>query len=419
MAAFTTTDQLFQESETIYPKLQTWLNRFKTPANLIPKRNVQMVSERDFRVPAVTDDPGREGTYNPNFGEIGRGQNMKGEVMISTFYPMKMAFELSQLSVDATASKDQAAQSTFSYTMKQAIPLFAAFQNRLFFTDGTPTLAVATGVATVGGVSEYTLDNVFGARRLRRGQFVAVYETTMTTLRGTSRITWIDYKNRKVHLADAIGSQAATDVLCFEGVSGASPTGPQGLYYWNSSATTGTTAGINRANEPEIWANSISGSGGLNYILGLNLYHQMLERRGMDSTEGLMGIAGLPQHAAAVGQVTNIQRIDISGSSPEMKDLIPKVQNEFPFAGVRHSVVPFQDASRLDWISPQETWGTARLHDTKYFETGGQRFFPIYGTLGSPAAGLWFALIANQNWFCSNPGANGAITALPIAAPYA
>lgn len=419
MSAFTTTDQLFQESETIYPKLQAWVNRFDTPANLIPKRNVQMVSERDFRVPAVTDDPGREGTYDPNFGEIGRGQNMKGQVMISTFYPMRMAFELSQLSVDATASKSQAAQSTFSYTMKQAIPLFAAFQNRLFFTDGSPVLATATAQATVSSATQYTLDNVFGARRLRRGQFVAVYDSALTTLRGTSRITWINYRDRKVRLADTISGAAATDLLCFEGVSGASPTGPQGLYYWNSSAQTGTTAGVNRANEPEIWANSISGSGGLNYILGLNLFHQMYERRGTASLEGLVGIAGMAQHAEAVGQVTNIQRIDIQGSTPEMKDLIPKVQTKFPFAGVSHSVVPFQDASRLDWISPQETWGTARLHDVKYFETGGQRFFPIYGSAGSPAAGLWFALIANQNWFCANPGGNGFISALPINGVYA
>ncbi len=419
MAYSDTSNMLFMESEKIYPKLQEWVNRFDTPANLIPKRDVQMISERDFRIPSVTDDPGREGTYDPNFGAIGRGQNLLGQVMISTFMPTRMSFELSQLSMDATADSGQAVKSSFKYVMSRAIPGFAAFQNRLFFTDGTATLATASAQATVGGFTQYTLTNIFGARRLRRGQFVAVYDTTLTTLRATVRITWVDYKNRIVQLASTVAGAAATDVLCFEGVSGASPTGMLGLYYWNSSATTGTTAGINRANEPEIWANSVSGAGGLNYILGLNLFHAMLERRGASSLEGMIGIAGLPQHAAAVGQVTNIQRIDIEGATPEMKDLLPKVQTEFPFAGVRHKVVPFQDASRLDWISPQETWGVARLHDVKYFEIGGQRFFPIYGGDGSPAAGLWFAMVANQNYFCSNPGANGFVSALPINAPYA
>jgi len=419
MASYSNTDMLFMESEKIYPKLQEWVNRFDTPANLIPKRDVQMVSERDFRIPSVTDDPGREGTYDPNFGEIGRGQNMKGAVMISTFMPTRMSFELSQLSMDATGDNGQAVKSTFKYVMGRAIPGFAAFQNRLFFTDGTPTLATASAQATVGGFTQYTLTNVFGARRVRRGQFVAIYDSTLTTLRATARITWVDYKNRIVQMASTIAGAAATDVLCFEGVSGASPVGMLGLYYWNSSATTGTTAGVNRANEPEIWANSVSGAGGLNYILGLNLFHAMLERRGASSLDGMIGIAGLPQHAAAVGQVTNIQRIDIQGATPEMKDLLPKVQTEFPFAGVRHKVVPFQDASRLDWISPQETWGVARLHDVKYFEIGGQRFFPIYGAGGSPNAGIWFAMVANQNYFCANPGANGFISALPINAPYA
>lgn len=417
--AYSTTDMLFMESEKIHDKLQEWVNRFDTPANLIPKRDVQMVSERDFRVPAVTDDPGREGTYDPNFGEIGRGQNMKGEVMISTFYPARMAFELSQLSVEATATAAQAVKSTFKYVMGRAIPGMAAFMNRLFFTDGTPVLATATSQATVSSATQYTLDSTFGARRLRRGQFVTVYDAAMTAVKGTSRITWIKYSTRVVRLADTIAGAANTDVLCFEGVSGASPGGMQGLYYWNTSAATGTTAGINRANEPEIWSNSISGAGGLNYILGLNLFHQMLERRGTSSLNGLIGIAGLPQHAEAVGQVMNIQRIDVGGATAEMKDLLPKVQTEFPFAGVRHKVVPFQDATRLDWISPQETWGVARLHDVKYFEIGGQRFFPIYGSGGSPSAGLWFALVANQNWFCANPGGNGYISALPVNSPYA
>jgi len=42
MASYSNTDMLFMESEKIYPKLQEWVNRFDTPANLIPKRDVQM-----------------------------------------------------------------------------------------------------------------------------------------------------------------------------------------------------------------------------------------------------------------------------------------------------------------------------------------------------------------------------------------
>jgi len=420
MAAYTNTNQLYQQSERVRPKLEEWLNKFQTPANLIPKRDVQLLSERDFRVPAITDEPGREGTYNPNGGEIGRGQSTKGQVMISTFYPLRQAFELTQLEVEATQSGEQAAKSVFKDVMKRALPGFAAFRNRLFFTDGTPTLGTATAQATVSGVTVYTMDSTFGTRRLRRGQYVAIYDSTLTTLRTTERITSINYKDRKVTLASTISGAASTDVLCFEGVSGASPTGIQGLYYWNSSAQTGTTAGINRANEPEIWSNSVSGSGGLASIIGLNLFHQMVERRGVESLSGLLGISGLSQHAAAVANVMNVQNIlNINGQTAEMKDLLPAVALAFPFAGVKHMVVPMQDATRLDWISPQETWGVARLHDTKYFEIGGSRFFPTYGSGGSPNAAMWFALVCNENFFCANPGGNGVITSLPVEAPYA
>ncbi len=53
MAAYSTTDMLFQESERVRDKIEEWVNRFDTPANLIPKREVQKVSERDFPAAGV------------------------------------------------------------------------------------------------------------------------------------------------------------------------------------------------------------------------------------------------------------------------------------------------------------------------------------------------------------------------------
>lgn len=426
MAAFTNSVELYQQSEVINPMIQGWVNRIATLTNLIPKKPVT-ISERDFRLPALVAEAGIEGTYDPNGGGVGRGQNEQGVVMVVPFYPYRMAFELTQLAMDATQTREQALVSNFKTVMKKAPQQFASFIDRTFFTDGTPKLAQAVATATVGGVTTYQLDNTFGPNRIRRGQFVNPYSSDQVTPRLTavttlaySRITAVAWQTNTITLADLITSAAATDCLLWTGLSGASPVGPYGLYYWISAAQTGTTATLNRATEPEVQSNSVSGAGGLSFILGLNLFHTILRRRGGDeSMNGMIGIASLNAHAAAVGQVMNIQRIDLpNGPTNEMKDLLPGINLDFPYAGIKHKVTPLQDATRLDWISPTKTWGLGRVSDTKFYEQGGQRFFPTYATDGSPNAATWFAMTCNQNFFCENPGANGFVSAIPIDAAY-
>lgn len=425
---YTNTDQLFQESEVVRKNLAKWTIGLASLANIIPKGNVEMVSERDFRIPALTDLPGREGTHDPNGGEVGRGQNQKGVVMTESAFPVNMRFEITDLASNATKTTTQGVQSNFKDIVKLGIPLFQQYRDRLFFSDGTPVMATATATATVGGVTTYTLNSTFGARRIRRGQYVCVYDTTQATQRlgpasaTAFRITNVAWATRIITLAVLVTAAAATDNICFEGITGANPVGMQGLYYWNSSAQTGTTAALNRANEPEIWSNTVSGSGGLNYILGLNLKHAMFERRqDLEVMSGLMGLSGMAQHANAVGNVMNIQRIDLpSGETNSMKDLLPVADGmTFPFAGVKHYVHPFQDNTRLDWISPKEVWGKAVIQEPTFYERGGQRFWPTYGAGGSPNANTWFAMIAQENYWCGNPGAQGFISALPVNAPYA
>lgn len=422
MAAYTNSPELYQQSEVINPKIQGWVNKIATLTNLMPKSKVT-ISERDWRLPALVAEAGIEGTYDPNGGPVGRGQNEQGTVMIVPPYPYRMAFELTQLAMDATASREQALVSNFKTVMKKAPDQMAKFIDRSFFTDGTPVLARAVATATVSGVTTYQLDNTFGPNRIRRGQFLNPYSADQVTPRLTavttlpySRVTAVAWQTNTITFADLITAAAATDCFMWTGLSGASPVGPYGLYYWNSSAQTGTTGTLNRATEPEVQSNSVSGAGGLSYILGLNLFHTILRRRGGDeSMEGMIGIASLSAHAQAVGQVMNIQRIDLpSGETHQMKDLLPGINLDFPFAGIRHRVTPLQDASRIDWISPTKTWRIGQISEIKFYEQGGNRFMPTYGADGSPNAGTWFALTGIQNFACENPGAQGFISAIPL-----
>lgn len=415
----TATQLLFAQSEKVLPKLQDWMGQWKTPANLIPKRNVETISERDFRIPAKLTAGGRAGTFDPNAGEIGRGNGMTGTYGISTFYPLRMAMELSLLAQEATKSREQAVKSAFSEAMKDIMKEMVLFHNRTFFSDGTSKMGQAKAHAVVSGKSVYTLDPVFSYNKLRRGQYLTVYASDSTTVRdaATKYIEAIDWAGGKIRLSGTVSGAAADDQFHFEGVSGANPTGPNGLYYFNSDAETGTTLGIDRAVEPEVRANSSSASGGLSQLTALHLLHQILDRCGDEMTTNLLGVASTNAHAIAMQQVMAIQRIDIGGMDAQMKDLLPSVDWKFKYGGVTHWVQTAAAKDRIDWFSPN-SWGVARLHDLKFFEIGGNRFFPLYGAGGSPSAAMWFALILQENWFCMNPRQNGYIKSVPLGSLY-
>jgi hypothetical protein len=98
-------------------------------------------------------------------------------------------------------------------------------------------------------------------------------------------------------------------------VSGSAPAGIRGLYYWINSATSGTTAGVDRALEPTIISKSVDASGGpLLAELVMALYHRILNDRG-EVGNGLLGIVAPAQQAYVYSNVMSIQNYDISGAT--------------------------------------------------------------------------------------------------------
>lgn len=411
------TDALYLQSEKVKDKLEEWVGRWNVLANIIPKRNVEQISERDFRIPFETQLTGRPGTYNPDFGEIGAGNGAKGGVMISTYYPLRIAGQLSQLETVATDSKEKAIASRFKRALTSLVSEFANFRSFVFLGDGTAILGRATAQATVSGKTVYTMDTTTGMRRLRRGWLPNVYDAAMTASKASNLfIEYIDFRTNKVRLSGTVAGAAADDVLCFEGVSGASPVGPKGLHAFHSTATTGTFLGIDRANEPEIIPNFRTGSGGLNQLLALRLRHDIKMRAGDAAAKNLLGIASPATEAIAISQVMSVQRIDVQGERAAYKDMLPLVNESFMYGGVKNLSVTQQDQTRINWMSP-DNWGVARLDGVKWFEIGGQRFFPLYGT-NSPKAGQWFAMTCMEDYFNMSPMKEGFIHSIPVDTLY-
>lgn len=420
-------DTLYAQSEKVAQLMPAWQDKpWNVATDLIDKRGkVEMIGERDYRVPFDVQIGGRAGTYNPDFGDLGRGSGPKGNYIISSYFPMRLNFELSHLQIKATRNRSVAMKNTFRDTVKNAMPEFMQYRDKWFHSDGTAVLATATAHSSGSGVSVYTLDTAFGAKRLRRGQYVSVYNAALTTqlTNATLYITSLDTTARTVTLSGIVPGAGATDKITFEGVSGTSPTGFKGLYYWHSTATSGTTGGINRATEPEIIVNAVDGSGGLTPQMMLLAYHRVADRRG-EMADDMVGLASFAQHAAAINNMLVIQTLDISRGMPKSLDRLPTTMRNrsFELGGVPIWIDRHQANDRID-IFPPKVWGRTQLDKLRFYEAtagmeGEHRFFELRGGSGAPAAGLWFSWTLEEDWFCSNPGAAVVIHSLSLPTGY-
>lgn len=407
------TDYLFAQSEVISKKLPEFFGRWDVASNLIKKAaKVDRIGERDYRSNFLTQDGGRSGTYSPAGGALGRGTAAKGSTMIGTFFSLRRNYELQELAVKATAESQVSQLNALKRAMKTGLPNFAQFVDQAWHSDRTAVIATATAQATVSSKTVYTMDTTTGVQLLERGQYVQVYDNALANLLGVSggtlpvAIEQIDYENRKVYLSGLIASAGNTDKLCFDGVSGASPLGLNGLYYFNNYALTGYTLGVNRATELELVTNSVDAAGVPTPMKGLQLWHKILKRR-KEVPKDLVLLVPPDQQANLFQNVLNIANVDLSKGSVS-DDLIPEAKLKWRVFGLPAYLDVHQRSDRIDAIIPS-LWSRMRLADVGFHEVGNVRFFTLYDSGGSPAATLWFGLTVHEDYICHNPGAQGVI----------
>lgn len=411
------TDALFAESEVVGKKMPEFFGRYTVALNKVKKLgDVEKVSERDFRAPFLTQDGGRFGTFTADGGAFGRGTHAKGGVFVQTYFPLRINFEMSQLMIDASANPDVSRLNAFKRAMKVAIPQMALGCDQMWHSDATAIIATSTSQSTVSSKTVYVMDTVTACRKLQVGQYVIPYNTGGTALNsGTAvYIEQIDYSSRSVYLSALIASAAGGDTLCIDGVSGSSPTGPNGLKYFHTSSTSGSTLGVSRATTYEVVSNSVAVTGVPTFMQGQKLLDQMIERRKQLPT-GMTWLASEKQRSNIYAQVQNIARYDMNGGGKGFAtDLNPSAGNmEFNFCGYTGMVDPHQDNDRMDLVAFSD-WGRVQIKDLGYYEQNGNRFFTLYGTDGSPSANTWFGLYLLENYICRNPGNGGYLSGLTL-----
>jgi hypothetical protein len=417
----TNNDVLALQMERVRSKLQDLFETSNTLSARVKKSaEVEQISTRDYRIPNIFSYGGDFGKFDPDGGDMGLGSGMESAYMVGTYFPVKIAFQITNLQMYATATSERAVAKVFAKTMASAIKEFQVYDDYSFHTAGSGIFAKATAQATVTGATEYTLDTTLATQLCRRKAMCRVYSNDLQTDRGEARIIKVDVTGNKVRMGTSAGANltvagaANDDVLVFHGVSGASPVWKNGLYALSNTVTTGNFQSLSKVTYPELVGNGIAVGGPLAAGHGLMLLDQITQRR--DDIGNLSGVAHMKQRTAWYLLGMQISEWDRSGKSNAMLDIVPEVGNgtgSFKFCGIDHLVDKHQDRTRIDWLDFKNI-GRAVLKDLDYHTVDGIKLFPLRGATGGIAAGMLFYLEQHEDWYTPDPGKFAALTTLSI-----
>lgn len=385
--------------------------------SMIEKRNVKKVSDKAMRVTLEISPGGYFGHYNPDGGDMGRGAGPSfTEATISTYH-FRHALEWTHKADISTDDARKSVVQAFKHIVAKAMPDFRRHVNAMCMTDGTGVLATVESTSNDGTYDTVILSNYYGAKLLRKGQKVTVYDSAMNTHRtsgGEKEITFYDVQNRTIKFTTLSGLVAG-DKICISGLSGSSPTSLFGLEYHHNNASVGTWLAMNRADYPEIRCNGVNAAS--EFKLGhARLAKTMIgDRLGADMVKKLVAKCHPCQVQAYEEQGQLISMIQ-KGSGSESLNLY--FGDNMQLAGSTLQQDYSWNKTRIDFINP-EVWGRAEMEAIKFYtDANGNKFFAVRSSDGGVAAANLFYIVASFNIYNMNPGSEAYIYNLPVPDNY-
>lgn len=422
MAALNEANVLGVELEKVLPKVKALFEREDRFYSTIEKRNVEVISSRDMRIPLEMRPGLNFGHYDPDGGDMGRGDAPVFDKATISSVHFRGACEWTKKSEYSTDDGRKAVLNSFRHLLAVQMKEFRRNIDSACMTSGSGVLAtssaVSAGTGTAGG-DHWTLNVAaegFNARLLRFNLTVAIYDTTLATKRGEAKINFYDGPNKIVDTFPAIAGVTAGDKLLISGLSGASPTSLFGVPYHHSNSSSGTWLGFSRSANPEIRANRVNASGSLSLPFPRRAINAVGDRVGMDIMEGQSVTAWMhPCQKQAYEELG--QLVSIIHKQPKEEGLDLYFNDSMQMAGAPVRTSYSWDKTRIDFIA-DEYWGRAELTPIGFHEVEGKRIFPVYGSSGGIAASLLFYLKVSFNLFHMCPAAGTYIDGLTIPTGY-
>jgi hypothetical protein len=405
------------ELERVIPKLRTLFDRDDKFFSTIKKRDGEKISNRQMRIPLELRPGGDFGYFNPDGGDLGRGTGPQYDKAVVSCVFLKTGIEYTKLVQWAT---DDARKAIIQGVRRITSTAFDEIRRQLdsqLMGSGNGVLGVITSVSTAAGVDTYTMTtDGFGARLVRVGQTVQVFDTTLATNRGSGRVTQVDVTAKTIEVTPAVAGATGTDKLVVSGIT--TPAALPALYgvaYHHSNASTGTWLGFNRATTPEIRANRVNAnSGPFSLPLPRLAINAIGNRIGIDNNFKPMAWMHPAQKQAyeEIGQLVSVINKNAKEDSLNMY-----FGDGMQMAGAPVKPHFSWDKTRIDFIV-DDVWGRAEILPLDFYKSDGRQIFEIRGASGGVATAEIFYLVIGMQTYVNNPAGCAYIDALAVPTGY-
>ena len=405
------------ELERVIPKIRTLFERDDKFYANIKKRDVEKISNRQMRVPLELRPGGSFQYFNPDGGDLGRGGGPTFDKAVLNSVFLSENIEYTKLTQWSTDDERKAITNGVRRLTATALDEMRRQLDAQLMQAGTGAIGTITTVATAAGVDTYTLTtDGFGARLMRYGQTIQVFDATLATLRGSGVITTWDVENKTVAVTPAIAGAIATDIIVTNGIT--SPLSLPALFgvpYHHSNASTGTWLGFSRSATPEIRSNRVNGN---NSALALPLPRLAINKIGnrVGINNNFKPTAwSHPAQGAAYEEIGQLVIMIQKQAKDEALDMY--FGDKMQLAGAPMKFHYNWDNSRIDFIV-NEVWGRGEILPIGFYTTDGRKIFEIRGPSGGVATADIFYMVCGFQTFVSNPAGTAYIDNLDVPAGY-
>ena len=404
------------ELERVLPTVQTLFESDEFFYGSIRKRPVEKISNRQMRVPLKIRMGGRFQYFDPNGGDLGRGSGPTWDKAVLNSVFMSENIEYTKL---AQWSTDDARKAVINVVRDLTAGALTEIRRQIdaqLMQPGTGVIGTATVVTAGAGFDTVTLTtDGFGARLMRYGQMVRVYNSTLATYKGTAEVTFYDVANNTIQLTPNTATFTTGDLLVTDGIT--SPTSLPALYgvpYHHSNASTGTWLGFSRASTPEIRASRVNGGGAfLTLPLPRLAINNIGNRVGLDNSFNPTAWMHPCQKQVyeEIGQLVSIIQKQPKEEGLDM--YFDKMQ--MAGASVREHFN--WDKTRIDFVS-DKVWGRGEILPIGFYTTDGRKIFELRGSSGGILTSDIFYMVVGFQTYVNNPAACSYIDNLDVPAGY-
>lgn len=417
MPAQSNTNVVALQLEKVRDKVPLLYERDDILLTMIQQRgDVEKISSRAMRLPLQVNPGGKAGSYNADGGDLGRGSGTAYDVATISPVFFRFAIEVTKLVEYATAGRERSVENATKREVANGMKQFRAFLDKLMQTAGNGVLG------TISSISGTTLTMAVpsGAALVYVGQTVQVYDTTLTTNRGTCNVVAADPIGAQTITVDALPvGTIANDVIVHDGLSGAQPISLFGVKYHQNNATTGTWLNLNRATypvqlaTPRVNAANAALTPG-NVRLAINKVRKAL---GINHVGKLIAYMAVEQEHAWENLGITVSQIIKEGGGGSSDDLDLLFTGRKTMSGVPIKSSVNADQTRVDFLDLSH-WGRAVVKDIDYFEVNGNTVFPIYGASGGIAASYIFYFDTGMQVWSDSPRSGAFIDTLARPSGY-